>query len=488
MDHTTNQIIMNPTPSQFSLITATAPVTVAIAGPGSGKTGTLIERYGQFLSLHHGTVIMTYTVAAAGELTARIKARGWPLPAFVGTLHSWCARLLMSHRPGLTILEEEQAERLRASAAADQRLPVGELNAVLRGVIQGGGRSNRQRQVLTWYRRKLAEINAEDFDTLLLSAFELIEANPPKVEHLMVDEYQDSSMMDHTIYSAIHTRMRFVVGDPDQAIFQFRGSSEVFLEEMADAPGVFTAYMEQNFRSSHIVCKLACHVLTAGTDRPARKATIPVRELVGSFARHEFPTQAEEILHIMEWARDTKGTTRAILCRYNDDVGRIRAALAQYALIPPADGLVGGRVASGELRETIRGLGKFPADHTEWSARTFWESARLSQAMRALLAEAPVTSPCELALWLREWQAEQTARFAAESITVCTVHAAKGLEWDHVLIAGADDSAFKLTDRRLVFVAVTRARDTLTVTSAAVRPAFMGASTPLTVKPTPFFR
>lgn len=461
---------------------ATAALVVAVAGPGSGKTGVLIERYGHFRELSAETVILTFTTAAAAEIRHRIEAREWALPVFVGTLHSWCARLLMIERPAMRILDEEEAEALRKEAAAEMRMTVGDL----REAMNAHPPKPKGQQLLVWYWRKLQLLDSEDFDTLLLAAYRRLQKEPVRVSHLMIDEYQDSTEIDHAIYSAIHTRMRFVVGDPDQSIYNFRGSSAIHLREMAGAHGAYTQFMRENFRCCHAVCAMASHIIARGKPRE-EEATRSATGITGEVHVLEpFLTMYQEQAAIVEWALPDMSGSRAVLCRYNHQVSAIQQALIVAGVRTPVIEPEHLGVTCREVRETVQALARSQRGGLRLQEmRRFWVDNKVSLAMRNLIAKSGLESAPELALWLTTWEREQREKTTAGNISVCTVHAAKGLEWDHVWIAGADDGAFPAAAAELLYVAATRARLSLCISHAARRPAFTGATTMLAFHQSP---
>lgn len=494
------------TAPQQALIDSPAALTIGIAGPGSGKTFTLIQRYARWRDLD--TVIVTFTNAGANELRKRIKDAGLPEPRFVGTLHSFCLSILRAARPGLTLLDEADAEESIGECIKELRSKA-TAKGIRTALNTGASRSHDERIAVMRYRAKLRTENAEDFDTLLLSASEFLEHHPVSMDHLMVDEYQDSGELDHEIYGKLRAGKRFIVGDTDQAIYGFRGGKLKNLLDLTETPGAFVGLLEENFRSAIAVTTAANNLISYNRAR-IDKETIGDASKKGNVEIWQTTHEGEEAGAIVDWIREHPQT--AVLCRYNHDRIRIENALRSGGVDMPAPprrhlpahwklactGLQllaqpeNQSAAMRFLRATVgpeealrrratagatgQPLRPFPAVE---NLRGFCEVLGLDKDTRALLAKAADATPdaplneaaTSMLLWLRQDAAELPPP-ASAGPWVMTVHASKGLEFDNVIVQGVDQAAYGRTpeeDRRLLYVAITRARSWAILTTTGER-------------------
>jgi DNA helicase-2/ATP-dependent DNA helicase PcrA len=266
-------------PNQQSAIDATEGPLLIIAGPGSGKTFTLVERIVNLI-LNHGAepealLVVTFTDKAARELTTRVSNRLLELgisfnlnEMYLGTFHSICLRMLKDHREytrlqrNFALLDQFDQQyflyqRLNRFAEIDDiELVIGRETA---------GRWYRATQLMKWlnkvaeealdvealktggdpairalgnaavlYREMLVEQNSLDFAGIQFEALRLLEENPvvlaslrERLTHLMVDEYQDTNtIQERLLFLLAGERMNLcVVGDDDQGLYRFRGAT-----------------------------------------------------------------------------------------------------------------------------------------------------------------------------------------------------------------------------------------------------------------------
>ena len=266
-------------PQQLEAILATDGPVLIIAGPGSGKTFTLVERI-VYLITNKGVapeslLVVTFTDKAARELTTRISNRLAELDIqfnlnemYLGTFHSICLRLLEDYREftrlkrSFTLFDQFDQQYFIYQHIKDFRaLPDAEL-------VMGDDQTGRWAQsenLLKWlnkvseealdattlaaapepevralatcfakYQELLHEHNSLDFSGIQYEALKLLEQRPEvlaqlrdKVTHLMVDEYQDTNTIQERILLLLAGERRnlCVVGDDDQGLYRFRGAT-----------------------------------------------------------------------------------------------------------------------------------------------------------------------------------------------------------------------------------------------------------------------
>ncbi len=277
-------------PQQLEAILATDGPVLIIAGPGSGKTFTLVERI-VYLITHKGVapeslLVVTFTDKAARELTTRISNRLAELDIqfnlndmYLGTFHSICLRLLEDYREftrlkrSFTLFDQFDQQYFLYQHIKDFReLPDAEL-------VMGDAQTGRWAQsenLLKWlnkiseealdastlstakeveiralascftkYQELLHEHNSLDFSGIQYEALQLLEQHPEvlgqlrdKLTHLMVDEYQDTNTIQERILLLLAGELRnlCVVGDDDQGLYRFRGAT---IRNILEFPALF---------------------------------------------------------------------------------------------------------------------------------------------------------------------------------------------------------------------------------------------------------
>lgn len=257
-------------PEQAAAVTHAGGPLVVLAGPGSGKTRVIAARVAHLLTGDpRGSVVaMTFTNRAAAEMRARVVALvgGVATRLFVGTFHAWGLRCLRTYadkaglRRGFAVYDRaDQIEVIKACAEGDAE---GDVGAWARRSLEVVTRSRNQMRPLEpvglRYLAALRAQSAVDFDDLLLLPLELLRAEPDlrarlAPDHLLVDEFQDTSPAQSALLEALWpgTGDVTVVGDDDQAIYGFRGATvENILRFAAAHPGTRTVRLVKSYRST----------------------------------------------------------------------------------------------------------------------------------------------------------------------------------------------------------------------------------------------
>jgi DNA helicase-2/ATP-dependent DNA helicase PcrA len=293
-------------PDQTAAILHRGSPLLIVAGPGTGKTRTLVGRIAHLIEndgFDPGIVTaITFTRKAAGELRERLRARVGDKAASITatTFHALALGILRQFPgeaglpAGFTVLGE--AERLalvrelaeRAGASGD----AGKLaSALARAKTDGGTPSSSELSdelaaglavLLPLYQTALQERGALDFDDLVVRAVRLLEAHAPVLSqvrercvHLLVDEYQDVNAGQYQLVRLLAPSDAAAglcaVGDPDQAIYGFRGSDPSYFSRFTDDyPGSRSITLSRNYRSAAPVVALATAVIERAPSRPTR--------------------------------------------------------------------------------------------------------------------------------------------------------------------------------------------------------------------------
>ncbi len=363
-------------------------------------------------------------------------------------------------------------------------------------------------------KRSQARMDMED--VLLLTAGMLAEeervaaAVRAQYKWFVVDEFQDVSPIQSALLDLwLGGRDELcVVGDPAQTIYSFAGADATYLREFPRKfPGTTSVELSRNYRSSSEVVEAANAVLagsgtTAITLRAQQGHGPPVRYLpaadevaeadavadaVGALVRDGVP--ASEIAVLFRINAQSEAFEEALASRGLPYVVRGAARFFERPEVRQAVTLLRAAVRTDDgsarlldlVGATLAGMGwSGDAPTTRGQTRDRWESlqALMTMAEEADEAAAGAVSPADFVAELDRRAAEQHAP-AAGGVTLATLHAAKGLEWDAVFLAGLHDGVMPLThatseaeieeERRLLYVGMTRARRHLVLSWSAAR-------------------
>ena len=286
--------------------THTGGPLLIVAGPGTGKTRTLTHRIAYLIShcdVEPSRILaVTFTQKAALEMHERLRALmedTGPLP-MVATFHSFCLHLLKIQRPEppfRVIDEQERLEWIRRAmknngsndsefnlvqfadriAAAKQQLQTAD------DLLTGG--KQEMASVFKVYRRYqhlLAIQHLLDYEDLIVCGVQILESGNqdarkvyPRFAHVLVDEYQDLNFGQYRLVKALASggAQPFVIGDPDQAIYGFRGADvRYFNSFLQDFPNAAEIRLETNYRSSQVILDASRQMMTARSgDRANRR-------------------------------------------------------------------------------------------------------------------------------------------------------------------------------------------------------------------------
>jgi len=264
---------------------------LVIAGAGSGKTRVVTFRIVNLIrnGIHPSQILgLTFTNKAAEEMKERVR-KLTHANVLVCTFHSLGARILresigaLGYPRDFTIYDEEDSLKVLKECLDSISLKKGEIK-MIRSLISKTKNDLADPTQLEFpdladftksqflnayalYQQRLKESGALDFDDLLYLTVKLFREHPHILEmyqerwtHLLIDEYQDTN---HTQYQFVQMLAKkrqniFVVGDPDQSIYSWRGASiENILNFEKDYPGALVIRLEQNYRSTSTILEAA---------------------------------------------------------------------------------------------------------------------------------------------------------------------------------------------------------------------------------------
>lgn len=267
--------------AQLSAVTAPEKSVAVVAGPGTGKTKTLVSKIAYLIEKRgvkpSEITAVTFTNKAAGEMRERLEKRLGGKRAVrgltVGTFHAICLQLLQQLVGDVFVLDEAAAQEIAAGVIRQQGLklkPAGFLREV--SVCRQTG--ERQTELLPGpaylaYEQHLDAAGLTDLDGLLIKTLALWEQGHGKkagkrFRYLLVDEFQDINDIQYQLVRAWSGTGDglFVIGDPDQAIYGFRGAnSYCFATLMADEPATRQIVLTENYRSTPQILHCALGVM-----------------------------------------------------------------------------------------------------------------------------------------------------------------------------------------------------------------------------------
>ncbi len=366
-------------------------------------------------------------------------------------------------------------------------------------------------QVLALMRRyeniKL-ERRVMDFDDVLLATLGIMVNEPTIASQVhaiyrvfVVDEFQDVSPVQKQLLDAWLGKRRdvCVVGDAAQTIYSFAGASARYLIDFdQEFPGAAHVEMVRNYRSTQPIVQAANAIM-----RGREGAVTLTSDVAGPNPTvNEFESDDDEAGWIaatiaQELARGSAADTIAVLTRLTSQLAPIEAALGAAGVpyhlrkAPPyfarpevAKAMLllnaqAARPGAGpakpflhEVVDVLHELGYTPRPPEQPGAkREEWEA--LAAILRMAEEMPPETTLTDFVLELSARRTDQAAP-TLRAVTVSTIHTAKGLEWDSVYLPGVADGLLPISyakdadsimeERRLFYVAVTRARKNLTMT------------------------
>ena len=478
--------------AQQAIVTARKGTNMLVlAGPGSGKTRVVVHRCAYLLKVERvrpeRILVICYNRSAMYQLRTRIRdlVGDTARRVAVHTYHSLALRLC-----------ERSLAAERAASSTDQGVDFDEILTEANRLLRGGSGTEDTTQ--------------DELRDRLLAGY----------EQVLVDEYQDIDeaqyeMITHIARKAGRDEDRYAailaVGDDDQNIYEWRGASTQYLKAYEQDFAAARHYLVDNYRSARHIVAAANGLIARNADRMKRSHPIRVNAdrrddpSGGRWAEEHPPTDGRVVRYDVS---DQAAGNAAVLARIERLSAR-GAALSDFVVISrrhrrshqiraylEAHGIPVRRAVSaalpwlGHLREfhqLLTHLQDLPHQDTsvpELRAelpRVLASDPHRPLSCWAVLAdrilgdlEADVgTEPCPThtileAIHRALAEARQT-HFVGQGVTTCTAHSVKGLEFPHVLVTGSDWTP--RTDhpgdhhqqRRLYYVAMTRAVDTLTV-------------------------
>ncbi len=533
-DKTSCSMLSSLNPEQLKAATCDAGHVLVLAGPGTGKTRVLVARAAWLLenTVSKSISAITFTNQAANEMSLRIKAIGLNTERLsVSTFHQLALKALVED-PAYSrdLIDEQDARRLCLKAARSVGLSARECRSVCSKMLKSRDADEPDLCLVRQeYLRMLDSYGFVDFDSLLSRFLTFLRSLTGMsfcagISHLLVDEFQDVSPIQYDIVleMARHGVKVFAIGDPDQAIYGFRGADPKLVYKLTeDLQGVVQISLQDAYRSGQNILDAAANVVR-------RRPLLSKARHGGEIFLISFPspnTEANWIVRKIEEitgglsmdAMECIGHTSdislsdiAVLYRVNQMAIPLEKALL-HSGIPFIRSDKKSPLSDPEIRwiytlwQAVRSnrpeffLEQLPGKTSEWidkfqDIKSGIDRLRGREAILAIIKllgldiNRPVLSvllsmahqfdgPHDMSISMRNPQ--DILGISFEGIRLLSLHAAKGLEFSHVFIVGCEDGLLPLADsdmdeeRRLLYVGLTRAKDQVFLTTSSKRPTWI---------------
>jgi len=510
-------------PEQREVVTNIRGPVCVIAGAGTGKTRVITHRIAYAVAAGvtdpTKTLALTFTARAAGEMRARLRALDVPNAA-ARTFHSAALKQLMyfwpysfggsfpkllttkasflseamgrtdtSLAPGAQTLREisgeiEWAKSLQTAPAdyVEEALSIGRTLRIPNG---RGDKENfaEVAKVYEAYETLKHQERVIDFEDVLLLTVGMLEEDRDVRERIRdqyryftVDEYQDVSPLQQRLLNLwLGNRDDIcVVGDAAQTIYSFAGATSSFLMGFTQRfPKAAVIRLTRGYRSTPEIIEMANQVLKSGSSHQDHEL-VSMNERGEKLAIRKFAATHTEVNDVVEQivALGKTHSDIAILARTNSQLDPFEAALKTKNIetqLKNSERFF-DRIEVRDAMRIIRSASVIPGEGGDWvhdltSVLKPFGSTDYVRAFIALAQEMKENGTSNLRAFLRELEdrAEQNNPPTLPGVVLSTLHAAKGLEWEHVFLVGINEGVLPMgpeidEERRLFYVGLTRAK------------------------------
>jgi DNA helicase II / ATP-dependent DNA helicase PcrA len=398
---------MNLSEEQQKAVYANDRFIFLLASAGSGKTTVIIERIRYLLNQGvnpEDILSITFTRKAAREMVKRLNRED----VCIQTFHRFCLDRLQ--------LDFKQAYDIEDG----KNIPFSKETLLNISVYKNKGKTGKAPFQYKRYEQMLQSQNKKDFDDVLLDFLTYVQQNKKQYhyQYIFIDEFQDTNDVQYNILKVLvnYKTSVFAVGDPDQSIYKFRGACTNIIEKYIDYFKAEVYSLNTNYRSDQNIIQVA-NALILNNRRVFKKSLNAFHQHKGHLEVMTFIDEDEEARHIIELVKQLnkkkiKYNEIAILYRIHR-----RAYTLKYALL----------------------------DHN---------------------------------VHFQFYEDDRDVYTYTDHVQLLSVHKAKGLEFDVVIVLGLEDQIFPMKkemtkketeeERRLMFVAMTRARHHLYLTNVQI--------------------
>jgi DNA helicase-2/ATP-dependent DNA helicase PcrA len=272
-----------------------------VAGAGTGKTKTLTSRIA-YLILNgvesKRILAVTFTNKAAREMKQRVIDMAGPhaIDVWLYTFHAFGLKILRSHiqelpygyRPSFNVIDEDDGKKIIQDILKELEYDSKMFSVKMLKNLFSIYKTNRMDQferteeekIFKKYQAYLRENQLLDFDDLQLYTLELLTDYKEirlyyqtYFSHILVDEFQDTDALQYKLLRILAEKHQqiFVVGDPDQSIYGFRGANYENQTKFVQEFNAEKVILDQNYRSTNQILKAANKLIEYNFNRPASK-------------------------------------------------------------------------------------------------------------------------------------------------------------------------------------------------------------------------
>ena len=573
-----------PNPEQQAVIRSTTAKILVAAGPGTGKTFTLVGRIEHLLTRAElppeKIVAITFTNRAAHKMRERLNhdLGSMAEKIYMGTFHTFCLERLRREDPELTVIDPEEREIFIKKIFQEMDNPERQIIAKQLGdylhLVNVGHDAEHTDDsgIVQRYINGMAAAHAIDLNLIVPHMVERLQtdaefrlAQEESVACLLIDEFQDLNQPQYDLTLLLsRTSQILAIGDPNQAIYGFRGSDLSFFHQFQEMAEVKTMALIRNYRSAPAIIEAATAVIRHNQLCGPTELVAMGNQQTAAIEQHLAASPQAEAEFIVQRIEEMMGGNTTPNRSFGDFAILVRLTQVAEVISPTLErrGIpfqqVGatpfynkGRLAAAyrfieattpettvachlTLLKNIIGIGKstltrledalplrcpdffkaaakveLPAggheiiadigealDRFKRKAHTNVIAPALISAMEKLDIDPELESTDRLLVLatafgnnlaafreylLRNAQAT-TYDDQAEAVALMTMHEAKGLEFPVVFMAGLEEQIMPCTiarfnsdveeERRLFYVAMTRAKEKVILTSATSRTIF----------------
>ncbi|QLL22828.1 ATP-dependent helicase [Actinobacteria bacterium IMCC25003] len=521
-----DEILAALDPDQRAVALASRGPVCVIAGAGTGKTRAITHRIAYAAAI--GTMdpqkvlALTFTAKAAGEMRARLRSLGVPTVA-ARTIHSAALKQLLYFWPSVfggrtpdlmttktgflteAINRAGLSDAIRATnrelmrdiaseiewAKVSQVAPSDYVDEISKRMQKPRVLPEQMVQIYTAYESVKKQELAIDFEDVLLLCAAMLEEErevrervQDQYRYFTIDEYQDVSPVQQRLINAWLGKRNdiCVVGDPAQTIYSFAGATPVFLNTFTQRfPDAEVIRLSTGYRSTPEITFAANALLrhgSMGQELVAQNDHGSAPSVVG------YSDEAAEVTGVLSEITDllNSGTPPhevAILARTNSQLKSVERAMLKVNLpyqVRSTERFFDRKEVRDFLSE-VRKASVIPTEGQGWidELRTLAQPYLTGEAIDGIAALLHLAreldsddnfTPKTLRGYLREVEdrVQQNNPPTMPVVTLATLHAAKGLEWERVFLIGASEGQLPVSDasideeRRLFYVGITRAK------------------------------
>ncbi len=424
-----NQKVTIRNENQLEAITSLDKYIIVIAGPGTGKTYTLKERINFLLKNNEkpeNIFVITFTNKACDELYERIPEKN----VNIHTFHTLSKIIIEKFlRRKIKILDGKTQIEIISNLINSKKKS--DLDLFLKNLyLHRIGKNIKDfKEEIIQYLEYLEKKEIFDFDRLILKACKIVEEENLNftISHLLIDEFQDINEIEYNfILHILKTNATlFAIGDPFQSIYGFRGGSNIYFDKIINDLGkVKKIDLKLNYRSCKKILELSHKIIK-------KRDLFPVRDCDGEINLINFEDDEIEAKFIAKKIKEFVGGFDFHTSKNSKEIISFKDIAILYRI------------------------------------------SALNKKIKLALKENGIPFQESKDIPLEE---TENMNFNVEKVNLLSFHASKGLEFKVVFIIGVEEKIIPFNigkyktdeeeEKRLLYVALTRAKDKLIITSA----------------------